>query len=73
MSDPLGPSPVPLLPASEFRIGAFDLSPDGQSIAFMNILTGNGYHDVWESTTQGSSGEIWNLRLTEGDNDGPLR
>ena len=56
VSDPPGASPVPLLPASEeFHIGAFDLSPDGQSIAFMNILTGNEYHDVWIMDADGSN------------------
>ena len=56
VSDPPGAPPTPLLSASEeLHIGAFDLSPDGQSIAFMNILTGNEYHDVWIMDADGSN------------------
>ena len=62
VSSPPGSSPVPLNPhilesIEEDYISSFDLSPDGQNIAFMELREGYGWHfsDVWMMDSDGTN------------------
>ena len=66
ISSPPGAEPVPLNssiipsinkydPTPHNNIGSFDISPDGQSIAFMRINRPYAYHDVWIMDSDGSN------------------
>ena len=61
VSSPPGSEPVPLHPAvletiEDDFISSFDLSPDGRSIAFLELREGHGWHysDLWVMDADGT-------------------
>ena len=65
-SSPPGSEPVPLNRSIKSsikqkvgnvtpKVGSFDLSPDGQHIAFMRVSGVYGYHDVWIMDSDGNN------------------